>query len=73
MMQKIIDLLRAQPVIFINAIVAIVVVAAGYGLDVDPDAVRAALVSLVVSAAALWPNVFAPSSVDDLLDEQDDI
>ena len=68
-MNEITSLLRKQPVVFVNLIVAIAAVAAGLGFDLDPEAVSGAFIALLASGAALWPNVFAPATVDKIVDK----
>lgn len=68
-MKRLTELLQSQPVIFVNLAVALATVLAAFGLDLEPEAVGGAVVALLASGAALWPNVFAPATVDKIVDK----
>lgn len=62
-MTKLTELLAKEPVLIINAAVALATLAAGYGLDVDPQALGATLGALFLLAGITRTNVWAPASV----------
>lgn len=64
-MNRINELLAKEPVLVINAIVALATVAAGLGLDVDPTAVGQAVAALLVLAGVTRAAVWSPASVDE--------
>lgn len=57
-------MMAKEPVLVINAVVALATVAAAYGMDVDPAAVGSALGALLVLAGITRTNVWAPASVE---------
>lgn len=55
---------QAEPVALINAVVAVAAVAAGLGLDVDPEALGAVVGSLLVLTGITRASVYAPANVE---------
>lgn len=69
-MEKIKSLVEREPVLVINAIVALAAVAAGLGLDVDPEGVGSAVAGLLVLAGITRASVWSPASVAEIQDEE---
>jgi len=67
-MERIKNLLETEPVVVINAIVALVTVLASLGLDIDPAATGSAGAALLVLAGVTRSVVWAPAAVDEGVD-----
>lgn len=67
-MERIKNLLETEPVVVINAIVAVAAVLAGLGLDIDPTAVGSAVLALMTLAGITRASVWSPASVDEVVD-----